>query len=202
MNAASQSVDRSAMIATVAPIWRDTSPPTMPCSTHLLRDYGLRVTPQRVLLVDVVRSLPDHFTAEDVYRQMARTYPSISVVSVYRGLETLRRLGLVTRTELGENSAAYEWALGKRHHHLVCRRCGMVQQLADEELDALRDQLQARHGFHAAIDHYAIFGLCAECASSDAEVHEDTPQTQEEQLTIQPRGGAVDPAAYLLRSNE
>jgi Fur family ferric uptake transcriptional regulator len=141
----------------------------MPCSTHLLREYSLRITPQRMLLVDIVRSMPDHFTAEDVFQRMVLTYPAVSLVSVYRGLETLRKLGLVTRTELGDSSAAYEWALGRRHHHLICSHCGWVQQLADHELDALRDQLRDHHGFQATIDHYAIFGLCATCAGAGGE---------------------------------
>lgn len=136
----------------------------MSTSTHILRQHGLRVTPQRLLLVDAARNLPDHFTAEDVYRKMRETYPAVSLVSVYRGLEALRKIGLVTRTALGDSSAAYEWAQGKRHHHLICNHCGTVQQLDDCELDALRARLRDRYDFQAAMDHYAIFGLCAACA--------------------------------------
>lgn len=140
----------------------------MPCATHLLREYGLRVTPQRILLVDTVRNMPAHFTAEEVHQRITHTYPTVSVVSVYRGLETLRKLGLVTRTELGETSAAYEWALGQRHHHLICTECGAVQQVDDAELHVLRDRLLAHYGFEAAIDHYAIFGRCRACTDKDA----------------------------------
>ena len=139
---------------------------------HFLREYGLRVTPQRLLLIDIVRNLPDHFTAEDVYRRVIVSYPTVSLVSVYRSLETFRKLGLVTRTEIGDASAAYEWALGDRHHHLICNVCGQTQDLEDAVLTPLRTALQSNYGFHAAIDHYAIFGTCAHCATT----HEHSPE--------------------------
>lgn len=137
----------------------------MVSATELLREYGLRVTPQRVALVEIIREMPAHFAAEDVHQRIAERFPTISVVSVYRGLETLRRLGLVSRTEVGAASAAYEWSQGHRHHHLICTNCGGVAQFDDSELTPLREQLLAHHGFRAAIDHYAIFGLCRPCAA-------------------------------------
>jgi len=133
-------------------------------AVQLLREYGLRATPQRILLVEVARNLPGHFTAEGVFERMKETYPTLSVVSVYRGLETLRELGLVTRTELGGDAAAYEWTEGERHHHLICTNCGCQTDLDDAEMIELRQHLLTRYGFHAAIDHLAIFGLCSFCA--------------------------------------
>jgi Fur family ferric uptake transcriptional regulator len=137
----------------------------MPEVAQLLHTYGLRATPQRVLLLHLIQTSDGHFTAEDIYRRVVETYPALSLVSVYRTLETLCRLGLVTRTELGDASAAYEWALGDRHHHLLCTRCGWREQLDDTELNPLREALLVKHGFHARINHYAIFGLCAHCAN-------------------------------------
>jgi Fur family ferric uptake transcriptional regulator len=139
----------------------------MPEAAHLLRAYGLRATPQRVLLLHLIQTATGHFTAEDMYKRVVETYPALSLVSVYRTLETLCRLGLVTHTELGDARSVYEWALGDRHHHLICTRCGYREQLEDAELDPLRMALQARHGFHALINHYAIFGLCAHCAAQE-----------------------------------
>ncbi|HXT36517.1 MAG TPA: Fur family transcriptional regulator [Chloroflexota bacterium] len=136
----------------------------MTAAAALLRRHHLRVTPQRLLLVDLAQRIQGHFSAEHLHQQMITVYPSISLVSVYRGLETLREEGLVTRTILGDVAASYEWVSDSRHHHLVCTICGGHQDLNDHELDDLRQHLHANYHFHAALDHLAIFGRCDACA--------------------------------------
>jgi Fe2+ or Zn2+ uptake regulation protein len=135
----------------------------MQTAIEILRAHQLRVTPQRVLLVDVVSKTDGHFTAEEIHRCVQQTYPSVSLVSIYRSLETLRGLGLVTRTELGTHSAQYEWVGTARHHHMICIACGYQLELPDDELEELREHLRARYGFQASIDHHAFFGLCKGC---------------------------------------
>ncbi|HWE61846.1 MAG TPA: Fur family transcriptional regulator [Chloroflexota bacterium] len=144
-------------------------PRTSESAVDLLHAAGLRVTPQRQLLVEVARGMPGHFTAKEVHARIAQTYPGISVVSVYRGLETLRELGLVTRTNLGGMLERYEWISQGRHHHLICLSCGGQQELADQVMDGLREHLVRQYGFHASIDHFALFGLCKGCAAQHGE---------------------------------
>jgi len=135
----------------------------MNAAAVLLRQHHLRVTPQRLLLVDLAQRIQGHFSAEHIHQQMITVYPSISLVSVYRGLETLREEGLVTKTVLGDVAASYEWVSASRHHHLVCTVCGGRQDMNDHELDDLRQRLYANYHFHAALDHLAIFGHCDAC---------------------------------------
>ncbi len=130
----------------------------------VLRGLGLRVTPQRQLLVEISRGLPGHFTAEEVYERMRATLPAVSKVSVYRGLETLCQHGLVSCTSLGSHAARYEWVGASPHHHLVCSRCGHVEDVLDAELDPLRAQLAEQHDFRAEIGHFAIWGTCRHCS--------------------------------------
>ena len=129
----------------------------------LLRRHGLRVTPQRQLLVEVVSRFDGHFTADDLYALLRAVYPAMSKVTVYRGLESLRDQGLVTCTEIGQQAAVYEWTGSRQHHHLICSRCGALQDMPDSEMDVLRRHLVERYGFHASIDHQAIRGLCWNC---------------------------------------
>ena len=140
------------------------APESVLSAVVLLRDHGLRVTPQRLMLVEVVRCLHGHFTADQVYGRIRAVYPGVSKVSVYRGLDTLREQGLVTCTELGQHAAEYEWSGESRHHHLVCSHCGQKQDVPDCEMDALRERLAAGYGFHATMDHLAIWGLCRACS--------------------------------------
>jgi Fe2+ or Zn2+ uptake regulation protein len=136
----------------------------------VLRAAGLRVTPQRQLLVEVARTMPGHFTAKAVHDRIVESFPGVSLVSVYRGLESLVELGLVTRTDLGSDLDQYEWAAGRGHHHLVCLACRQQIELPDKEMDDLRARLWERYGFAARIDHHAFFGLCRVCqAQREAE---------------------------------
>jgi Fe2+ or Zn2+ uptake regulation protein len=129
----------------------------------VLRAAGLRVTPQRQLLVEVARAMPGHFTAKAVHDRIVESFPGVSLVSVYRGLESLVELGLVTRTDLGSDLDQYEWAASHGHHHLVCLVCRQQIELPDKEMDDLRARLWERYGFTARIDHHAFFGLCRIC---------------------------------------
>lgn len=134
-------------------------------ASQVLRAYGLRVTPQRLLVVELARRQQGHFTAESVHREIVRTLPTVSMVSVYRALETLCEHGLAACTELGGPAAEYEWTEGRPHHHLICQGCGARQELPDAEMDWLRARLQARYRFRASIGHFAIFGRCSACTS-------------------------------------
>src|SRR5260370_25712549 len=99
---------------------RGDAPECTAAAVMFLRGHHLRVTPQRLLLTEVVHTLPGHFTADEVYDRMRAVYPGVSKVSVYRGLETFRELGLVTCTEFGHHAAEYEWTSTPRHHHVLC----------------------------------------------------------------------------------
>ncbi|MGH2388429.1 MAG: Fur family transcriptional regulator [Chloroflexota bacterium] len=149
----------------------------MTSAAVLLRRHGLRVTPQRLLLVDIAQRLQGHFTAEQIHHHIIAIYPSVSLVSVYRGLETLREQGLVTRTALGDVAASYEWVSDTRHHHLVCTACGVHLEMDDHELDELRRRLNVAYHFQASLDHLAIFGRCNDCINAAAS-SEPPPPTE------------------------
>ena len=132
----------------------------------LLRAHGLRATPQRERLVEVTRALPGHLSAEEVYEQVRATLPAVSKVSVYRGLETLCRHGMMTCTALGGHGVRYEWVGDRPHHHLLCSRCGRIDDLPDAEMDTLRECLATHYGFAADIGHFAIWGTCQICQTA------------------------------------
>lgn len=135
-----------------------------------LRQIGQRPTPQRMMILGVLAEQGRHLTAEAIYDQVQREYPSINLSTVYRTLETFRDHGLVSETDLGGGVRQFE-LLDRPHHHLICLRCGDIQELPAAALDPLQEQLRATHGFQARLDHLAIFGRCRDCrgdADSDA----------------------------------
>ena len=132
-----------------------------------LRGMGYRLTPQRLMIVEAVRNSDEHVFADDIYQTVRQRYPHINISTVYRTLELLRELGLVTVTDLGEGKVCYHWAEKGRHHHLVCQSCGQLLGLDDSVLDSLEETLFDRYGFRARLSHLAIFGLCKECREKE-----------------------------------
>ena len=92
---------------------------------HELREKGLRLTPQRELVLNAVREL-GHATPEEVAEKVRQTHPGINLSTVYRNLETLENVGLVQHTHLGHGGATYHAAAELTHLHLVCGKCGEV----------------------------------------------------------------------------
>jgi Fur family ferric uptake transcriptional regulator len=131
----------------------------------LLRSLGLRVTAQRLLILEAIRDTPGHISAEEVYQKVVDRLPSLSIVSVYRTLEFFAERGIVSGTSLGERALQWEWHAGTEHHHLICRSCGHQDEIGEALFAGAAAQLEREHGFHAELRHLALWGTCARCWS-------------------------------------
>ncbi len=137
--------------------------------TKQLRAKGYRLTPARQLVLSAVSGL-EHATPDAICAEVQRTASSVNLSTVYRTLELLEELGLVTHTHLGHGAPIYHAAAEQQHLHLVCRVCGRVTEAQPAVADPLVEKLRAEQGFEIDVAHFAIFGRCAECvARSDGE---------------------------------
>ena len=128
-----------------------------------LRKQGYRLTPQREMIVQAIAHAGRHVTAEEILKQVQARTTAVNVATVYRTLELLAELGLVSRADLGGGKVTYASIRHGPHCHLVCRQCGCVIE-ADHALVApLAEQLQEQYGFEADLNHCAVSGLCAAC---------------------------------------
>src|SRR5918994_3824865 len=124
-----------------------TQPPSTDPATAL-RERGYRVTPQRLAVYSSLVDLGRHVPAERLLEAVSERVPGVSLPTVYSALEALEDAGLVRRVAAGRGPALYD-AGTPDHHHLVCRRCGRVEDLeADLPLGAV-DNLASRCGFAA-----------------------------------------------------
>src|SRR5688500_10493097 len=89
-----------------------------------IRARGERLTPQRLMVLDAVRDLPGHQTAEAIFAHVRSRYPYANLATIYRALAWLKEQSLVSETDLGGGQIEYEFLGERRHHHLVCLRCG------------------------------------------------------------------------------
>ena len=128
---------------------------------HTLHKRGLRMTPQRQLVLDAVRAL-DHATPEQICVQVQRTAPAVNITTIYRTLDLLDRIGLVRHTHLGHGAPTYS-AREHEHVHLVCHQCGTIMEVPTELMDGLTAELTERFGFALDVSHLALSGLCSTC---------------------------------------
>jgi Fur family ferric uptake transcriptional regulator len=129
---------------------------------EVLRARGMRVTAQRQLVLQAVRDL-GHATPEQVHGAVREVAAGVNITTVYRTLELLEDLGLVTHTHLSHGSPTYHAATDDQHVHLVCRSCGAIEELDPALLGPLAGTLERERGFQVDIDHVALFGLCRGC---------------------------------------
>jgi Fur family ferric uptake transcriptional regulator len=126
-----------------------------------LHERGLRMTPQRQLVLDAVREL-DHATPEQICTRVQDAAPAVNITTVYRTLDLLERLGLVRHTHLGHGAPNYS-AHEHEHVHLVCHGCGTVTEVPTDVMMELAGRLAAESGFALDVSHVALSGLCRAC---------------------------------------
>ena len=132
-----------------------------------LRARGMRLTPQRERIIDAVRAL-GHATPDGLATAVARDGgPALSLSTIYRNLDALEQVGVVSHTHLDHRSPTYHLADHADHVHLVCLTCGTVIECEVEAADPFVGNLLSRHGFVADVKHMAIHGWCAACSAQD-----------------------------------
>jgi Fe2+ or Zn2+ uptake regulation protein len=130
----------------------------------LLHERGQRATPQRLVILRELRRRGRHATADEIGRSVRAELPGTSTPTVYATLELLVELGLARRIDAGGSAALYD-ARTAPHQHIVCRRCGRVDDL-DCDLDTGALRSAAGHaGFTAQAVEVVVSGLCADCAA-------------------------------------
>ena len=123
---------------------------------------GYRMTPQREMILEAIHE-EGHITADVIYQRVRAKSPAVNLATVYRTLELLKELGIVTAIDTGESCAHYELAGNQPHHHLVCEGCGYTLELDCDVLLPLEEELCRRYGFQMNLNHLALFGTCPTC---------------------------------------
>jgi Fur family ferric uptake transcriptional regulator len=123
------------------------------------------MTPQRQLILEAIESMAGHIAVEAVHARVVERFPQVNISTVYRTLDLLQELGLVTHTHFDDGIAQYHRADQGLHQHLVCRGCGLEQELGLSILAPLADELRRRHGFELDLHHFALVGQCRVCVA-------------------------------------
>ena len=136
----------------------------------MLKKKGLKVTKQRLLVLQALASCPDkHLTAEEIYTIIKADCPEIGLATVYRTIQLLLELNLIDRINLDDGFVRYEiGSVGENdskhhHHHLICRSCGKVLSFQDDLLEELEDKIKETTGFQVVDHEVKLYGYCKEC---------------------------------------
>ena len=127
-----------------------------------LRASGYRVTPQRQLVLEAVTRL-NHASPEEIFAEVHQRAQGVNVSTIYRTLELLEQLGLVTHTHLGHGAPRYHLAAEAQHVHLVCQNCEKVIEVEPAAVAGLTSALDEQFGFETDVGHLTVFGRCEDC---------------------------------------
>jgi Fur family ferric uptake transcriptional regulator len=129
---------------------------------ELLRSRGLRMTPQRRAIVAEVMAAKGHISPAVVARRVQERVPGVNASTIYRTLDVLEGLGVVSHAHL-ESGPEYHRSSDGHHVHLSCSRCGSQDSLSLKEAERLKQLIVRHHDFNPDLTHFAISGLCASC---------------------------------------
>jgi len=133
----------------------------MSCYVTLKRK-GVRLTPQRRLVLDIVHEKPGHITADEILNYVQSKTPGVNKSTIYRTLDMLEETGCVVKSEAA-GRFIYHHAEEGHHHHLVCRHCDRNIDCDEDVLHSVERDLLKKYGFAADMQHMVIKGLCRDC---------------------------------------
>lgn len=127
-----------------------------------LHQHGYRITPQRQLVLQAVETLR-HGSPEELLAEVQRHASGVNLSTIYRALEVLEKVGLVTHSHIGHGAPTYHTVDEVTHIHLACDGCGQVQSIHADVLEPLARALRADKGFDIDVSHVSFHGRCRTC---------------------------------------
>jgi Fur family ferric uptake transcriptional regulator len=129
-----------------------------------LRKAGLKVTGPRIKVLSILEAQKErHLSAEDVYRILLDQGDDVGLATVYRVLTQFEAAGIVQRHNFEGGHAVFELDQGEHHDHLVCIKCGTVQEFLDEEIERRQTMIAGRYQFEMTDHSLTIYGICTQC---------------------------------------
>jgi len=129
-----------------------------------IQKKGLKRTSQRELILDVFLRTEEHLSNEDLYQLVKKEDPTVGQTTVYRTLKILTEAGLAREVRFGDGRTHYEHNYKHQHHdHMICSECGKIIEFFSAELEAIQDQMAAKHDFEIRQHLLRMIGVCSEC---------------------------------------
>lgn len=147
-----------------------------------LKEKGVRLTRQRQILLELIDKAGQHLDAERLFQMAKERDPKLNRVTVYRTLKMLKQGGLVDELDLmhyGGDQHYYESRLKQEHAHVICLRCGKVEEFFGKPLQQLKKEIETHLGFQVLLSRTEVGGYCANCQNLRAREREEAPPESE-----------------------
>ena len=136
----------------------------MAAESQDLKDAGLKITLPRIKILQILESSKvHHLSAEDVYKHLLQNDEEIGLATVYRVLTQFESAGLVIRHHFEGGHSVFELYTNDHHDHLVCVKCGLVEEFHDEEIERRQENIALERGFELTDHNLNLYGLCPQC---------------------------------------
>lgn len=133
-----------------------------------LKNAGLKVTLPRLKILEILEKAdPHHISAEEVYKTLLESGDDVGLATVYRVLTQFETAGLVKRHNFEGGHAVFEIEQGEHHDHLVCLKCGRVDEFTDEVIEKRQEVIAKRSNFKMTDHSLTIYGICNKCLSGN-----------------------------------
>jgi Fur family ferric uptake transcriptional regulator len=130
----------------------------------VLRKEGLKITPQRIAVLEEIIKDKGHRESEDVYMAIKTRKTHVSRATVYRTLDILVQNGFARKLNLGDGRARYEPKIDSPHHdHMICNNCGKIIEFVNHEIEKIQEEIAKHHQFKLQQHIHQLFGICKEC---------------------------------------
>ncbi|MCB0406875.1 MAG: transcriptional repressor [Bdellovibrionales bacterium] len=130
---------------------------------RIIRDMGLKVTGQRMAILESLSTGRTHVTAQEVYEEIFKKHPEMGFATVYRFLRKLTEQGFATEVRMGGLPARYELKSKRHHDHLTCIRCGKIVEFENSQIEKLQETVANEHGFRLTDHLLELYGVCQDC---------------------------------------
>jgi Fur family peroxide stress response transcriptional regulator len=128
-----------------------------------LRKRGCRITPQRLAILRVLLSTPEHLRAEQIHAQLHADYPTTGLGTIYKTLAVLKEMGEILEIQVPGQGSRYDGINPQAHPHLICVRCNATLDLEIPALSVLIEQVTRLTGYQILDQRLDYFGLCPAC---------------------------------------
>ena len=139
---------------------------------HRFKGHVSRWTMPREAILELLNRSSKHMSAKEIYASLYKSYPGMGLTTVYRTLDLLARMGIITKLTLGDGQSRYEFKSREKeehHHHLICAKCGKIidySEFLDEELNLIKkteERLAKKYNFIIQDHNIEFYGRCEKC---------------------------------------
>ena len=132
---------------------------------NIIKSKGMKYTEQRAIILQILVNLDDHLNAEDIHNIIQNEYPeqNIGIATIYRTLNFLEEVNLISSISFGKNGKKYEGNTDEHHDHLICTSCGKIVEFLDDSIEERQEYIANKNGFKITDHSMQIYGLCDKC---------------------------------------